>query len=462
MAEQAASCDRSSNGEAKVLDNAHPKEIEIIIGILEELKAKSKGQYYENIIEKCHTEHGWTECKAASVIESAIKNEAIYDVVYRGKKAFRIKERNTVMIRDMNGSDSTSKQQNDLSFQTVYHDFKQHVWDSLADLNSALRNLSSEMNSINSKFSPIQSQSTGKTPDRSIISVLEARISSLERQLDEKQRVIELLIGSGPKQQANPTQANSNNNTKKSSQLSSNLETQNKQKRINTAASSHLGTDSTALGKKTKNKKKKTANNNNGEEVQRPQGNKTLPEQSQEREENLSTNNLNGNSDERKKITIIGDSMLNGIVDRGLSNREHKVWVKNHPGANTEDILDHLKPTLRRKPELVIIHSRTNDITDNKDTILFLDKAIELVQKDSPNTEVAISLPIMRKDKEGRYSKKLRDLKRKIQKHCTDKDIALIDNDNITQDGLGIKGLHLNRKGNSQLARNLKDFIDSH
>ena len=154
--------------------------------------------------------------------------------------------------------------------------------------------------------------------------------------------------------------------------------------------------------------------------------------------------------------------MLNGIVDRGLSNREHKVWVKNHPGANTEDILDHLKPTLRRKPELVIIHSGTNDITDDKDTMLFLDKAIELVQKDSPNTEVAISLPIMRKDKEGRYSKKLRDLKRKIQKHCTDKDIALIDNDNITQDGLGIKGLHLNRKGNSQLARNLKDFIDSH
>ena len=370
--------------------------------------------------------------------------------MYRGKKAFRIKERNTVMIRDMNGSDSTSKQQNDLSFQTDYRDFKQHVWDSLADLNSALRNLSSEMNSINSKFSPIQSQSTGQTPDRSIISVLEARISSLERQLDEKQRVIELLIGLGPKQQANPTQANSNNNTKTSSQLSSNsssdLETQNKQKGINTAASFHLGTDSTALGKKTKNKKMKTANNNNGEEVQRPQGNKTLPEQSQEREENLSSNNFNGNSDERKKITIVGDSMLNGIVDRGLSSREHKVWVKNHPGANTEDILDHLKPTLRRKPELVIIHSGTNDITDDKDTILFLDKAIDLVQKDSPNTEVAISLPIMRKDKEGRYSKKLRDLKRRIQKHCTDKDIALIDNDNITHDGLGIKGLHLNRK----------------
>ena len=135
----------------------------------------------------------------------------------------------------MNGSDSNSKQQNDLSFQIDYRDFKQHVWDSLADLNSSLRNLSSEMNNINSKFSPIQPKSVGNgTPDRSIISVLEARISSLERQLDEKQRVIELLIGSGPKQQANPTQASSSNNAQKSSHVSSNSETQNKQLGINT------------------------------------------------------------------------------------------------------------------------------------------------------------------------------------------------------------------------------------
>ena len=279
MAEQAASCDRSSKSQAEVWDNVHPKEIQTVIGVLEELKAKSKGQYYENIIEKCHTEHGWTECMTASLIESAIQKDAIYDVMYRGKKAFRIKERNTAIIRDMNGSDSNSKQQNDLSFQIDYRDFKQHVWDSLADLNSSLRNLSSEMNNINSKFSPIQPKSAGNgTPDRSIISVLEARISSLERQLDEKQRVIELLIGSGPKQQANPTQASSNNNAQNSSHVSSNSETQNKQLGINTTSSPQLGADSTTHGKKTKNKKKKTPNNNNGEEVQRPQENETVLE----------------------------------------------------------------------------------------------------------------------------------------------------------------------------------------
>ena len=153
--------------------------------------------------------------------------------------------------------------------------------------------------------------------------------------------------------------------------------------------------------------------------------------------------------------------MLNGINDRGLNNKKRKVWVKNHPGANTEDILDHLKPALRRNPDLSIIHSGTNDIMDDNDTIKFLDKAVELSRKECPKTKVAISLPITRKDKDGKYTRKVRDLKRKIQKHCMNENIPFIDNDNISQDGLGMKGLHLNRKGNSQLARNFIDFINS-
>eukprot|EP00112_Aurelia_sp_Birch-Aquarium-sp1_P024785 Seg7982.1 transcript_id=Seg7982.1/GoldUCD/mRNA.D3Y31 product="hypothetical protein" protein_id=Seg7982.1/GoldUCD/D3Y31 len=116
--------------------------------------------------------------------------------------------------------------------------------------------------------------------------------------LDEK-KVIELLIGLGPKQQANLKRASSNNNTINSS----NAGTENEQHATNTAAYNQLGIDNITHGKK--NKKKKTPNNNNGEEVQRPQGNKTVGEQSQETEEYLSTNDFNGYSDERKKITII-------------------------------------------------------------------------------------------------------------------------------------------------------------
>ena len=97
------------------------EEIDIIIGVLEELKAKSKGQKYANIVERCQTEHGWFESKTASVIELAIQNEAIYETIYRGKNTFRINEPNKVIIRDVCENDSTPKQKQDVSCQNDYH-----------------------------------------------------------------------------------------------------------------------------------------------------------------------------------------------------------------------------------------------------------------------------------------------------------------------------------------------------
>ena len=65
-----------------------------------------------------------------------------------------------------------------------------------------------------------------------------------------------------------------------------------------------------------------------------------------------------------RKAVIIGDPMLNGIDQYGLSNESFKVRVKNHPGVTT-DICDHLKTEIRKKPDIVIIHTRTSDLTSN-------------------------------------------------------------------------------------------------
>ena len=70
-------------------------------------------------------------------------------------------------------------------------------------------------------------------------------------------------------------------------------------------------------------------------------------------------------------------------------------------------------------------------------------------------------MPILRKGKDGKYTRKVRDLKRKIQKHCMDENIPFITNENVSQGELGMEGLHLNRKGNSQLAQNFIDVINS-
>ena len=70
----------------------------------------------------------------------------------------------------------------------------------------------------------------------------------------------------------------------------------------------------------------------------------------------------------------IGDSILNSIDQHGLSNESFKVRVKNHPGATT-NICDHLKPEIRKKPDVVITHTRTNDLSSNT-------KSLENIQLD--------------------------------------------------------------------------------
>ena len=81
MADQGASCGLCLANIVNTRERDGTEEIDIIIGILEELKAKSKGQNYANIVETCQNEHGWFESKTASVIELAIQSEAIYETI---------------------------------------------------------------------------------------------------------------------------------------------------------------------------------------------------------------------------------------------------------------------------------------------------------------------------------------------------------------------------------------------
>ena len=73
----------------------------------------------------------------------------------------------------------------------------------------------------------------------------------------------------------------------------------------------------------------------------------------QEWVDNIVNNNLplwsNGMIIIRKK-DIIGDSMLNNINSCGLS-KSNKVSVSNFPGATSEDILDEIEDTLKTHPD---------------------------------------------------------------------------------------------------------------
>ena len=74
----------------------------------------------------------------------------------------------------------------------------------------------------------------------------------------------------------------------------------------------------------------------------------------------------NRNKNSRRHIFIIGDSMEKHINGPGISKN---VQVKTHPGATTDDIIGYTKPIIRQKPDIVIVHSGTNDLTKDVNTM---------------------------------------------------------------------------------------------
>ena len=55
--------------------------------------------------------------------------------------------------------------------------------------------------------------------------------------------------------------------------------------------------------------------------------------------------------------------------------------------------------------------------------------------------------------------KNITETNKRLKNCCRQKDIDYIDNSNVTEDSLGIKKLHLNRKGNSFFAKNLLKYL---
>ena len=74
--------------------------------------------------------------------------------------------------------------------------------------------------------------------------------------------------------------------------------------------------------------------------------------------------------------------MFNGIHERGMNKDENiKVKIRKYPGASSIDILDHIKPSLPKAPEEIIIHVGTNDISNNTNYLKNVKKNCETCKK---------------------------------------------------------------------------------
>ena len=424
----------------------------LIVSSINQIRQSKKRPDTEVILKRMQKE-------ALEVLTSMIENGLIENRPSNGEESLWVAESGEIDSSSsqsktdeiMPGDSGTHTQPND-----IIDNGEKAKWD---DFESFKKFIHGEVLDLKAKVASRNTPEKSSSPDyeRAFIRSLEHRIVSLEKQLDSKQKTIDKLLEDRFDRAIFPDQA----------RLFPNCHAEELQvpatvadyKRDNSRDNFHkrLSQKSIELNKRTLNvetmgpKTTKTGSNSASVSSSKQQVQTTECDEKSK----------GSGSTEKKRIVIIGDSMVNNIQENGL-NKHHHVQIKRHGGATTLDVKDFIKPIVRRKPDLIIIHTGTNDLTDdNVNTAESLTEIFEAARDVSPETEIVMSSAITRQDKPG-MPKKVKNLNKVIDEVCEKFSIKVMSNSNIGGECLSSKKLHLNQKGNSVFARNFLKFISNY
>lgn len=138
-----------------------------------------------------------------------------------------------------------------------------------------------------------------------------------------------------------------------------------------------------------------------------------------------------------------------------MLSRTEKVKVHSFSGADSCDMVDFLKPILRKKPTKVILHCGTNDLGryTAEETANNIKNLVNTVK--SHGIQCSVSELITRG---GNLGKNVAEVNSKL-KNLLSKDVSIIEHDNINMEHLNGSKLHLNKRGTGKLAYNFIQHI---
>ena len=307
-----------------------------------------------------------------------------------------------------------------------------------------------------------------------LISALNKHIQSLEKQLDEKQIIIETLLQNIHNCSYNNIVANSNHKADKVSFEHFNSPHE-KSKMISNKSNqvdedgNHNNNDNQKTIIETKDEQSMTLDKRNDKSSRTPVGDK-IPEKERKEQVIESSHHSDKKNDvtptektKKKTVVIVGDSIVRNVPSRSLNQslKEYFSVVKSFPGATTQDMKDYIKPTISRKPDMVILHTGTNDLKSNQKPLDIANEIVNLANNiKNSGTEVSISALIPRGD---RLSEKGKKVNKELQEKCTAENFAFILHKNINSKlDLFPDKLHPNKKGQNILKGNFRKFINEY
>ena len=161
--------------------------IDIVVEISETLKASCKGRYLENIAKICQTKHGWSEDTTKLILEEAVKQNRIQTTIVNNKISYRRIDNTNICIEDDCKTTATQTDQLFLSNFVNKDDFIEFKQFAHSEI------LSMKADIANRRPSPLEKTRDDRYHD-ALVACLQDRIGSLEKQLQDKQFIIEKLL----------------------------------------------------------------------------------------------------------------------------------------------------------------------------------------------------------------------------------------------------------------------------
>ena len=158
---------------------------------------------------------------------------------------------------------------------------------------------------------------------------------------------------------------------------------------------------------------------------------------------------------------MIGDSMVKSIKSEILSDENYIANIRTNPGCTTEYIPDYIKPIIRRKPDIILVHTDTNDLTNSVNAMSKVRKIVKAVEEMDGNNKIKLSFSsiIVRKDRD--LEKEIKETNINLKNYCISKGFIFVHNANIKENCLNNSKLHLDRKGTTLFTKNIYKSFSS-
>ena len=162
----------------------------------------------------------------------------------------------------------------------------------------------------------------------------------------------------------------------------------------------------------------------------------------------------------KNSVIIVGDFIVKHLTGPGIS-KKNNINIKTNPGATTEDITDYIKPSIRKKPDFLLVHSGTNDLTNGINTMTKIRKLLPRSRKWIMERKIKLGFSSIICREDDDETDEITAVNDRLQKYCLSKGLLFVDNSNIDASCLNRDKLHLNRQGTSILADNFRKYLVS-